>query len=94
MTRSVGFGVSWPTELLAELVTLDKKVSAIEAEVRALVRSTPTGLPRIYGVGPVITALTLGEVGAVARFADRNHFASYNGTAPDDKGSAGSRRTA
>ena len=46
-------------------------------------------LPKIYGVGPVITALTLGEVGDVARFADRNHFASYNGTAPDDKGSAG-----
>jgi transposase len=77
-------------ELLAELITLDKKLSAIEAEVRALVRSTPTGLPTIYGVGPMITALTLGEVGDVARFADRNHFASYNGTAPDDKGSAGS----
>ena len=77
-------------ELLAELVTLDKKVAAIETEVRALVRSTPTGLPKIYGVGPVITALTLGEVGDVSRFADRNHFASYNGTAPDDKGSAGS----
>jgi transposase len=77
-------------ELLAELVALDKKVCAIEAEVRVLVRSTPTGLPTIYGVGPVITALTLGEVGDVARFADRNHFASYNGTAPDDKGSAGS----
>ena len=40
-------------ELLAELVTLDKKVAAIEAEVRTLVRSTPTGLPKIYGVGPV-----------------------------------------
>jgi len=77
-------------ELLAELVSLDKKLSAIEAEVCALVRSTPTGLPKIYGVGPVITALTLGEVGDVARFADRHHFASYNGTAPDDKGSAGS----
>jgi hypothetical protein len=77
-------------DLLAELVTLDKKIAAIETEVRTLVRSTPTGLPKIYGVGPVITALTLGEVGDVARFADRNHFASYNGTAPDDKGSAGS----
>ena len=76
-------------ELLSELVTLDKKIGAIEAEVRALVRSTPTELPKIYGVGPVITALTLGEVGDIARFADRNHFASYNGTAPDDKGSAG-----
>ena len=94
MTRSAGCVDNSQRELLAELVTLDKKVAAIETEVRALVRSTPTGLPKIYGVGPVITALTLGEVGDIARFADRNHFASYNGTAPDDKGSAGSPATA
>ena len=55
-----------------------------------MVRSTPTGLPKLYGAGPVITAIMLGEVGDVARFHDRHHFASYNGTAPDDKGSAGS----
>jgi transposase len=77
-------------DLLAELVVLDKKLSAIEGELRAMVRSTPTGLPKLYGAGPVITAITLGEVGDVARFRDRHHFASYNGTAPDDKGSAGS----
>jgi transposase len=29
-------------------------------------------------------------VGDVAPFRSRGHFASYNGTAPDDKGSAGS----
>jgi transposase len=77
-------------DLLAELVVLDKKLSAIEGELRAMVRSTPTGLPKLYGAGPVITAIMLGEVGDVARFHDRHHFASYNGTAPDDKGSAGS----
>jgi transposase len=77
-------------DLLAELVTFDEKIAAIETEVRTLVRSTPTGLPKIYGVGPVITALTLGEVGDVARFADRNRFASSNGAALDDKGSVGS----
>ena len=37
----------------------------------------------------ITTALILGEVGNVARFADKNHFASYNGTAPADRGSAG-----
>jgi hypothetical protein len=37
----------------------------------------------------VITATILGQVGDVARFRDRHQFASYNGTAPDDKGSAG-----
>jgi transposase len=76
-------------ELLADLVGLDRKLTRIEAELKALVRSTPTGLPSLYGVGPVITAIVLGQAGDVARFRDRHHFASYNGTAPDDKGSAG-----
>lgn len=33
--------------------------------------------------------MILGETGNVARFRDRNHFASYIGTAPVDRGSAG-----
>jgi transposase len=74
---------------LADLVTLDKKLAAVETEIRAMVNRTPTGLPDIYGIGPVITATIIGEVGDVAPFRDRHHFASYNGTAPDDKGSAG-----
>jgi hypothetical protein len=37
----------------------------------------------------VITASILGQVGDVARFRDRHQFASDNGTAPDDRGSAG-----
>jgi transposase len=74
---------------LADLVALDKKLAAVEAEIRAMVKRTPTGLPGIYGIGPVITATVIGEVGNVARFRDHHRFASYNGTAPDDKGSAG-----
>jgi transposase len=72
-----------------DLVALDKKLTTVEAEIRAMVKRTPTGLPGIYGIGPVITATVIGEVGDVARFRDRHQFASYNGTAPDDKGSAG-----
>jgi transposase len=74
---------------LADLVALDKKLAAVEAEIRVMVKRTPTGLPGIYGIGPVITATVIGEVGDVARFRDRHQFASYNGTAPDDKDSAG-----
>ena len=37
----------------------------------------------------MITATVLGEVRDVARFADEDHFASYNGTAPTAWGSAG-----
>jgi transposase len=70
---------------LADLVALDRKLSAIEAQLKELVTTTPTSLPELYGIGPVITGIILGEVGDVARFKNRHHFASYNGTAPDDK---------
>ena len=34
------------------------------------------------GVGPVVAARTLADIGDVARFTDRNRFASWTGTAP------------
>ena len=41
--------------------------------------STLKDLP---GGGPVVAARILADVGEVARFADRNRFASWTGTAP------------
>jgi transposase len=76
-------------EQLEDLVRLDRKLAALEDELRAMVKRTPTRLPTLFGVGPVVTATVLGEIGDVARFRDRHQFASYNGTAPDDRGSAG-----
>jgi transposase len=77
-------------EKLAELVAINAKIAAADAEIIELVRRTDTTVPDLYGVGPVVTAMVLGEVGDVARFRTRHHFASYNASAPDDKGSAGS----
>lgn len=74
---------------LADLIAIDRKLAAVDAQIRDLVKRTPTTLPALYGVGPVITAMVLGEVRDVVRFRDRHHFASYNASAPDDKGSAG-----
>jgi transposase len=34
------------------------------------------------GVGPIVAALVLADVGDATRFADRNRFASWTGTAP------------
>ena len=39
------------------------------------------------GVGPVVAARILADVGDVARFADRNRFASWTGTEPLDASS-------
>ncbi len=51
----------------------------------------------LQGVGPVVAARVLADVGDVTRFADRNRFASWTGTAPLEASSgeqnrAGNRR--
>ena len=46
----------------------------------------------LRGVGPVVAARVLADVGDVARFADRNRFASWTGTAPLDASSGEQNR--
>jgi transposase len=50
-----------------------------------------TTVTEIFGVGPVIAATVIGDAGDVARFASRDHFAAYNGTAPIEV-SSGNRK--
>jgi hypothetical protein len=47
-----------------------------------MVKASGSRLMDLRGVGPVVAARTLADVGDVARFADRNRFASWTGTAP------------
>ena len=74
---------------IADLVAVDKKIAAVNTQIKAAVAAAPTRLTRLFGLGPVNTARILGEVGDVARFRSRHHFASYNGTAPTVAGSGG-----
>jgi transposase len=74
---------------IGDLERLDRQISKLDVELADLVDNTPTALRDLYGVGVITTALILGEVGNVARFKNKDHFASYNGTAPADRGSAG-----
>jgi transposase len=46
----------------------------------------------LHGVGPVVAARVLADVGDVTRFADRNRFASWTGTAPLDASSGEQHR--
>lgn len=46
-----------------------------------------TGLLDLHGIGPSGAARLLVEVGDITRFPDRNHFASWTGTAPIDASS-------
>ena len=69
-------------EQLTDLVALDKKTKALTAELKAMVKATGSSLMDLVGVGPVVAARVLADTGDVARFADRNRFASWTGTAP------------
>src|SRR6187401_1520295 len=57
------------------------------AELKTMVLARGSRLMDIHGVGPVGAARVLADVGDVARFADRNRFASWTGTAPLDASS-------
>lgn len=68
----------------ADVERLDHELKAVKANIVKVVAEHPTQVGDIRGVGPVLTALILGEVGDVRRFPSRAHFASYTGTAPID----------
>src|ERR671911_674584 len=72
---------------LADLVRIDAKLKALKAELRAAVLAAGSHLMNIHGVGPAGAARILADVGDIARFCDRNHFASWTGTAPIDASS-------
>lgn len=74
-------------EELEDLERLDVKLKAMKAELKAAVLATGSHLMDIHGIGPAGAARILADVGDVARFPDRGHFASWNGTAPIDASS-------
>ena len=74
-------------EELADLVVVDAKLKKIKAELKAMVIARGSTLLELHGFGPAGAARTLADVGDITRFADRNRFASWTGTAPLDASS-------
>ena len=74
-------------ELVADLEQNYARRKAADKELRALLAQTGTGLLDLHGIGPSGAARLLVEVGEITRFPDRNHFASWTGTAPVDASS-------
>ena len=72
---------------LEDIRTLDGKLKNVRTQIMTLVESTGTHLPDLYGVGPVIAGRIIAEVEDIGRFPSKDHFASYNGTAPIDASS-------
>ena len=69
-------------EQIVELAAVEKKIKALTRELKEMVLASGSRLMDLPGFGPVVAARTLADTGDVARFADRNRFASWTGTAP------------
>jgi transposase len=79
-------------EELSELIAVEAKIKKATAELKSMVLARDSHLMDIHGVGPVVAARILADVGHIARFADRNRFASWTGTAPLDASSGEQNR--
>ena len=79
-------------EELTDLVAIESKMKKATTELKALVLARDSRLMEHHGIGPVVAARILADVGDVSRFADRNRFASWTGTAPIDASSGENNR--
>jgi transposase len=78
-------------ELLEDMRRLDAQIRESKKKLAIAVRASGTTVTEIFGVGPVIAATVIGDVAGIARFATRDRFAAYNGTAPVEV-SSGNRK--
>jgi transposase len=76
-------------EFLADLRRLDGQRRECATKLATAVRASGTSVTGLFGVGPVIAGLVIGDVPDVTRFPVRGHFAAYDGTAPVEVSSGG-----
>ena len=76
-------------ELVEELRRLDAQLKDSHRRIRRAIAASGTSLTELFGVGPVIACMVIGYTGDVARFANRDRYAAYNGTAPVEFSSGG-----
>ncbi len=74
-------------ELISDLERIHARKKAANKELTALLAETGTSLTDLPGIGPSGAARLLVEIGDITRFPDRDHFASWNGTALIDASS-------
>ncbi len=76
-------------EHLEDLRRIDEQMRASKRRISDAVNACATTTTEVFGIGPVGAAIAVGQTRDVSRFADRDHFAAYNGTAPIEVGSGG-----
>jgi transposase len=76
-------------ELLDDVRRLDSQIKDSHRRIRMAVKASGTSVTDLYGVGPIHAGTIIGYSGDIRRFANRDAYASYNGTAPVERSSGG-----
>ena len=76
-------------ELLADVQRLDEQLKASHKRICVAIAASQTTLTDLFGVGPTIACYLIGFTGDISRFANRDAYAAYNGTAPVERSSGG-----
>jgi hypothetical protein len=69
-------------ELVADLRHLDSQLANTRKRLARVVAASNTTTTDIFGLGPVVAATVVGITDDISRFATRDRFAAFNGTAP------------
>jgi len=80
------------TELVDDIARFETQLRASKKRITTAVAVSGTSLCDIRGIGPIGAATILSAVGDITRFPSKNHFASYNATAPIDASSGNHKR--
>jgi transposase len=76
-------------EVLADVQRLDTQLKQSHRRIRTAVAASQTTVTELFGVGPVLACYLIGFTGDITRFATRDAYAAYNGTAPVERSSGG-----
>lgn len=68
--------------LLEQIRTLQEKCSMLETKIGELLQQFQTTLTTIPGIGPILAAIILSEIGDVSRFPSSDKLAAYIGVDP------------
>jgi transposase len=74
---------------LADLRHIDMKMRTSKRRITDAVTASGTTVTEVFGVGPIVAAMVIGHTRNVGRFASRDHYAAYCGTAPIEVASGG-----
>ncbi len=76
-------------ELLDDIRRLDAQLKESHRRIRQAIKAADTSVTDVFGIGPIIAAMLIGYSGDITRFANRDAYAAYNGTAPIEFSSGG-----